>query len=744
MSLLNSNQLQTLSSSEPFKDLDGEALKLVAEKCKIIFLPTQSILFKQEDIDDGLYVIEKGRVSIDRKKLGSAEADRIAINVAGDTIGSLAINNPHKRSASVHILTASSFIKFSKQSFTELAQHNPDICTIIEQALLQRTHRLYLGLVMRSNPILARLPPEVLVAIENTASISQVKNGALLWQQDEPSNYFYIVITGRLRIWHNDPAAIQSGLQKEISPGEMVGEYSTIIKENRQFSLRALRDSTLARISREQLTELLTRYPDVINTLLVKTVTHHFTKAHHDHQHAKNASHIIALIPINTHISADETGQQLGAALSVNDSTLVLNSTHIDELLGIPGFAQSSLSNSKNPTFLNWLNDLEFKYDHIILMADNSCSNWTRRCIHQADHLLFVAHSGGSPQLGDIEHQLLSTEKHLGVRKTLLLIHPSEISVPTDTQAWLAQRQIGMHHHLRQHNKGDFARLARFLTGRSVGLVLGGGAARGFAHIGVLRALKENNIAVDLIGGTSMGALIAAQYAMQKPLDDIIRDTLKLCMGGDKLTIPLVSLYEGYKMSKGLEDFFGTVAIEDLWCRYYSVSCNLSRAKLMVHDTGILIDAVMASNIPPGLFPPKVVQGDLLVDGGLLNNVPVDVMIRYNEGGTLIAVDVNPKDDLFSTTDYQHGLSGWQVLRHKMNPFKSKMHIPSIIDVLMRSTTIGGLAQQKNVMTGIADLYLQPPVAEFPLLGYKNAEKIAESGYQYALTQIAAWQLKQV
>ncbi len=89
-------------------------------------------------------------------------------------------------------------------------------------------------------------------------------------------------------------------------------------------------------------------------------------------------------------------------------------------------------------------------------------------------------------------------------------------------------------------------------------------------------------------------------------------------------------------------------------------------------------------------------NGDVLVDGGLLNNVPVHIMTRYNEGGTLIAVDVNSKNDLFTNSDYQYGLSGRQVLKHKINPFKNNMQIPSIIDVLMRSTAIGGLSQQKQ------------------------------------------------
>lgn len=737
MSSLNSYQLHTLSLAEPFKGLDKQALELVAEKCDLILYPAHAIIFKQGDISDGIYVIETGQISITKDN-----ALDVAVNGPNETIGSLTQNKLNRRSASAQTIKASSVIKFSKQAFLHLSQDYPDIFHKIELALVTRTHRLYLGFVMRINPFLAKLPAEILVAIENIGTISQVKNGDILWEQGEPSTFFYIVITGRLRIWHNSPITIKSGLQKEIGPSETVGELGTITKENRQAGLRAIRDSTIAKITRDQLTELLTLYPDEINTLLVNIVSNHLSTPYDRHQHAKNASNTIALIPIDENVTIKEIGKQLDAALSINEKTLVVDSESINHLLDIPGFSQSPLDNTRNFSFLNWLNDIEFKHNHVILVADTSYSNWTRRCIHQADHLLFIAHSSNSPHIGHIEDQILTHEKHLGIRKSLLLIHPEQTTVPQNTQAWLAERKIGMHHHLREHNTDDFSRLARFLTGRSVGLVLGGGAARGFAHIGVLRALKEKNIPIDLIGGTSMGALIAAQYAMQKELHDITQDTLALCLAGDKLTIPLVSLYEGYKMSKGLKKFFGDFAIEDLWCKYYSVSCNLSRASVMTHDSGAVLDAVIASNIPPGLFPPKVINGDLFVDGGLLNNVPIDIMTNYNEGGTLIAVDVNPKNDLIANTHYQDGLSGWQVLQHKINPLKKNMHIPSILDVLMRSTAIGGLAQQKSVTTDIADLFLQPPVAHYPLLGYKKAEKIVESGYKYALDQIAKVQFE--
>jgi NTE family protein/lysophospholipid hydrolase len=159
----------------------------------------------------------------------------------------------------------------------------------------------------------------------------------------------------------------------------------------------------------------------------------------------------------------------------------------------------------------------------------------------------------------------------------------------------------------------------------------------------------------------------------------------------------------------------------------------------MTHESGSLLAAVLNSNTPPGLFPPQIVDGDLLVDGALLNNVPVDVMAKYNEGSTIIAIDVNAREDLLNNTVNQGGISGWYLLLNKLNPWGRKIIIPNILAILSRASIIGGLAQRKKLMEGIADLYLQPPVNQFSLMAYKDAEKIEEIGYQYAKHELQQW-----
>ena len=237
-----------------------------------------------------------------------------------------------------------------------------------------------------------------------------------------------------------------------------------------------------------------------------------------------------------------------------------------------------------------------------------------------------------------------------------------------------------------------------------------------------------------------MGAIIAAQYALNWSPSKILQETKSIALAGDNLTLPIVSLFSGNKSYHNVKKIFGDVVVEDLWRGFFSISCNLSRAGMFVHDTGPMLDAVLASNAAPGLFPPFCHAEGLLVDGAFLNNVPVDVMAKMNPSGSVIAIDVNLKDDLLTETAYTDGLSGLKVLLSRLNPFKPSMKVPNIVETLLRVSSIGGLAQAERNRNGLADLYIQPPVSKFSLMEIKKAEAIAKVGYDYALPILKKWQ----
>jgi predicted acylesterase/phospholipase RssA len=498
-----------------------------------------------------------------------------------------------------------------------------------------------------------------------------------------------------------------------------------------------VRDSTLAKLSKKSFQEILCQHPIEINQAFVNSLMDSFNK---DSLHRIKSAETFAIIPLSQNISATNIAEKLAETLTSYGRTSILNSQIVDQLFNKKSFSQKPFMHGENDELLQWLSEQEVAHQHVIYVADSHLTEWTKRCLRQTDHIFFVANANDNSKVGHFESMVMNEVTIKGIKFTLLLMHDEGVSVPTHTSQWLAHRSVDMHHHIRKNNKADLARVARFLTNNAISLVLGGGGARGFAHAGVIKAFNTLNIPIDMIGGNSMGAIIAAEYAMQWQPEKMIEKTIEFCLAGEVITLPIVSLFTGNKMTKGLQSLYQQHQIEDLWHHFFSISCNISKATIMTHNTGALIDAVLKSNTPPGLFPPQVENGDLLVDGALLNNIPVDIMKKMNPKGKIIAVDVNVREDLLNNSDRIGGISGWKLLNNKINPFiDDKIHLPNMVEVIGRASIIGGLAQQKKNMSGIADLYIEPPVSQFSMIGYKHGEKIAEAGYQYAMPILEQW-----
>jgi NTE family protein/lysophospholipid hydrolase len=286
------------------------------------------------------------------------------------------------------------------------------------------------------------------------------------------------------------------------------------------------------------------------------------------------------------------------------------------------------------------------------------------------------------------------------------------------------------------NNEHDFARLARFLDDRSVGLALGGGFARGIGHIGVIRAMRELDIPIDMVGGTSMGAIIAAQCAFdwdhQKMLELTCQHSAK-SMEHD-YTLPVVSFLSGRKISQVLTAFGGNMDIEDMWLPYFCVSANLTRAEGKVHVSGNVARSVIASSRAPGIFPPVTWDNDLLVDGGLVDVVPSDVTRDFVGQGTVISVDVSPPVE-HGNVDFGLSFSGWEGLRRRL--FSKAERIPSLLELLMRTLDFGRTPAKR--LHHLADAYLTLPLGNFRYGDYRRGDEIAEIGYRFAFDYFEKW-----
>jgi NTE family protein/lysophospholipid hydrolase len=273
-----------------------------------------------------------------------------------------------------------------------------------------------------------------------------------------------------------------------------------------------------------------------------------------------------------------------------------------------------------------------------------------------------------------------------------------------------------------------------------VGLTLGGGFARGLAHLGVLRALEELRIPVDFIGGSSMGAIVGAQWALGRSAGEIARRTSEGFAASFKdTTLPFVSFKRGGRHSRVIRQSFGEARIEDLWLPYFCVSTNLNRSELKVHSAGPLAEAVTASSRAPGIFPPLVIDGELHIDGGVINNVPVDVMRDFRGVGIVIGVDVSPPDELIEVANYGDEVSGWRAVWSRFNPNRKKRsYRPSILFVLKRLIQFGGISYRRQ-KAEVADVSISPDVARFKRDDFGAAVDLADAGYRAAREALTKW-----
>lgn len=585
--------------------------------------------------------------------------------------------------------------------------------------------------VLRMSSVFGTLSDAVIQDLADVLSLQTVRGGDVVVREGDVSNSMLFVISGALRISRRDSSG-NLLLFNEVRPGASFGEAGLILQQNRAADVSALRDSTLAILHRNDYEALITRHPLELNRVFVQAIYNYLRhNVQAPHQHAES----VVVVPLSKEVDASEVARGLAEAFAR------MGTTHRLSLAEHGAFSHSDGDRFSDEIARQ--EGLEGEFDYLVYETGMGSTAWTQRAFRQADQVVFVASPNSSPDIGALERQLMEEPGYAMKRRHLVVLHPSNTIYPSQTRSWLQGRDIERIYPTRRGNAGDYERLARFLTGKAVGIVLGGGGARGFAHLGVLKALHEAGIAIDLIGGNSMGALIGAQYACDVSLDDIRERTQKFAAGGERPTLPLISLVSGNRVRRDLVKMFGDLQVDGLWRPYFAAACNLTKGCTTVQDSGPLWRAVLASNSPAGLFPPVLIDGDLLVDGAILENVPVAAMRmrlgtaqeRRRGNGTIIAVDVDVQEELSAPTHLSK-LSVWSTFRGLVSPQATRT--PGIGQIMYRAGHIGGLNKRAQTI-GQSDHYLEPPVSQFSMMGYRNAAEIAEVGYRYTMEQMAKW-----
>ncbi|KAJ5618809.1 Acyl transferase/acyl hydrolase/lysophospholipase [Penicillium lagena] len=686
----------------------------------------------------------------------------------------------------------------SYRSYTDVVAKTDVYVGFLPRASLERIAERYPIALLTLAKRLTNLLPRLLLHIDFALEWGQVSAGQVIYHQGDESDAIYLVLNGRLRSILEGPNGKMTVIN-EYGQGESVGELEVMTESTRPATLHAIRDTELAKFPRSLFNSLAQEHPGItirVSKLIAQRmrdlVEHPLSEKAIEQSHAASVQtatstvnlRTVAILPVTAGVPVVEFGHRLLHALhqiGVARGVTSLNQAAILNHLGRHAF--SKMGKLK---LSQYLADLEEKYGMVLYIADtNVNAPWTQTCISQADSILLVGLAESSPSIGEYERFLLGMKTT--ARKELVLLHAERYCSPGLTRRWLKNRLWinGGHHHIQMSFrlttepanpqvkkfgtvlkqrvqvlqaeiqkytsrrirqtplysaqtpfKGDFHRLARRLCGKSVGLVLGGGGARGISQVGVIKALEEAGIPIDIIGGTSIGSFIGALYARDADVVPMYGRAKKFSgrMGSMwrfalDLTYPTVSYTTGHEFNRGIFKTFGDSQIEDFWLEFYCNTTNISRSRAEYHSSGYVWRYVRASMSLAGLTPPICDEGSMLLDGGYIDNLTVAHMKGLG-ADVIFAVDVGSIDDT-TPQGYGDSLSGFWSIINRWNPFSSCPNPPTLSEIQARLAYVSSIDNLERAKNTTGCLYMRPPIDPYGTLDFGKFDEIYQVGYTY-------------
>lgn len=551
--------------------------------------------------------------------------------------------------------------------------------------------------------------------------------GEKLFEQGDSAQVMYFLLSGKIDVYVGAKEKITRVGQ--IFQGEPFGEMSLFTGESRSATLVAARPCQLLSLNRRNFDRLTQQYPQ-LSTYIVNSLITRIKKQ--NERIRQKYQPVNRLLLFSSEPRFRENEEAITQLLQYEKENLITEGQVAQALGCEPGdtFPHSRVS--------DYLDGVEQQSQRNFFRARLDQVEWVKLCLERSDEVWLVL-----DELSDRRRVIALLEPFKSSfawnkqRRVLVLAHPGN-GVIRNTHSWLDLIQPDQHLHFSPGSLKSEKRLIRFLTDASVGLVLGGGGARGFAQAGVLRAFEEAGIPVDWVGGTSIGSILggwlAKGWSSEEIVEAIRRFFVKVNPLGD-YTLPMISLSRSQRLDNLLQQGLGHELIEDLPTTFFCVSSDMSLAEEYHHEAGVLWRAVRASISIPGIIAPVIDQGHYLVDGGLLNNLPCDLM-RDRNRGPVIAVDVSPHEAFL--TQLRRIPSPWRLLKNKLFGIPQP-GVPMILETILRSSLLASVKRQKT-NRALVDLYIQPEVNGIGMLEFKKMDKIVEAGYLSGLEMLSRWQ----
>ena len=723
---------------------------------QLICMPKGTIVYSEGDLKDFVYYVYSGKLVTTSRNPEGTPVSLYYVH-PGEIEGSLPVLTGEPSVFTLTTLTDVQLILISKPQLFILFKEEPHVILPMASSIVNR-----LSPFMRQ--------------IDFALNWIPLDAGVVLYKQDDPSTSAHIVLSGRLRSFTTNEKGSKE-LIEEFGRGDTVGMVEVVTKSPYATTVYAIRDTHLVSLPTGLLNWIKVKAPQVVYRLiqlLGEKVLGSYKKTHAINKLPstdlnsfignKNVS-TVAIIGANPSVPVARFCEWLLSATNKFAHSRLLSSYSVQQ-----EFGQSLMKIANDYRLITWLERQEEDNELLLYQADPKLTAWTRRCLRQADCILIVDTAENGPSIGPIIKQL-NTSQNL-VQRALVLLHRESTVMPKGTAMWL--KEVGYcsgRFHIRCPDvlfteinryegsetdddesitlpvspRSDISRLARWLTGNSVGLVLGGGGARGGAHVGVLKALAESEIPVDIIGGTSMGACIGAiicQARDHKQVEEMACNLFKAMASPWRqildITIPFTSMLTGAHFNNVLRNVLGDHMIEDLWIPFFCVSTDLTENRMRVHQNGPLWPYVRASMTLAGYFPPicEPQEGNLLVDGGYLNNLPADVA-KVLGAKTVLSVDVSG-EVVSDFSNYGYHLNGWWVMWKKWVPFTGKVNIPSMGEIQRALAYVASVQQLDEIKASDYE-YIRPALGKFGLLQFSSYKDITDIGYEKVKSLAESW-----
>ncbi|PFH60270.1 hypothetical protein XA68_11190 [Ophiocordyceps unilateralis] len=688
----------------------------------------------------------------------------------------------------------------SYRSFIDVVAKTDVYVGFLPRSSLERIVDKYPIVLLTMAKRLTHILPRLILHIDFALEWVQVNAGQVIYHGGDESDAIYIVLNGRLRLVDDAKDGKMTALA-EYGQGESVGELEVLTETARAGTLHAIRDTELVKFPRTLFNSLAEEHPNItikiskiiasrmraaVDDATQSSVKQAGAGASDNQSKATMNLRTVAILPVTAGVPVVEFGNHLMNALAQvgpPNGAMSLNQAVILGHLGKYAFNKMG-----KLRLSQYLADLEEKFGLVVYVADTSVNSpWTQTCITQADSILLVGLADGSPAIGEYERFMLGMKST--ARKTLVLVHAERYSRPGLTRSWLRNRMWinGGHYHIQMafmtnpmpvhppskklgqalkervqvlqaeiqkytsrkvHHtayyspdsayKGDFHRLARRLCGKSIGLVLGGGGARGMSLIGIIRAMEEAGIPIDVVGGTSIGAFVGALYARHADVVPMFGFAKKfagrmasLWRFALDLTYPSASYTTGHEFNRGIFKTFGNMQIEDFWLEFYCNTTNISKSRVEFHTSGYAWRYIRASMSLAGLLPPLCDEGSMLLDGGYVDNLTVSHMKRLGVN-TIFAIDVGALDDDTPQT-YGDSLSGVWAFFNRWNPLSAHPNPPTLAEIQGRLAYVSSVDALERAKTMAGCVYMRPPIDEYGTLDFHKFDELYRLGYKFGV-----------